>query len=69
MLRRRIRTPVERLQSFEQDRIVGLREAGWTFRRIAAHVVHIVSLACRCFQQWSVERRPGSGRPRSTDAR
>ena len=30
-------------------------------------------VVCRCFQQWSVEhshiRRPGSGRPRSTDAR
>ena len=54
---RRVCTPVEQLQSFEWGRIVNLREAGWTYRRIAA-------------QQWSVEqsyiRRPGSGRPHST---
>ena len=54
-------------------RKVGLGEAGWTYRRIAAHVGHNVSMVCRCFQQWSVEhsyaRRLGSGRPRSTDAR
>ena len=39
----------------------------------AAYVGHHVSVVCRCFQQWSVEhsytRRPGSGRPRSTDER
>ena len=58
----RIRTPVEQLQPFQRDRTV----AGWTYRRIAAHVEE-----CCCFQQWSVEhsktRRPGSGRPYSTD--
>lgn len=73
MPRRRVRAPVEQLQPFERGHIVGLREAGWTYRRIAAHVGHNVSVVCRCFQQWSVEhshtRRPGSGRPRSTDAR
>ena len=41
--------------------------------RIAAHVWHSVSIVCCCFQHWSVQyshtRRPGSGRPRSTDAR
>ena len=54
-------------------RIVDLREGGWTYWRIAAHVGHNVSVVCRCFEQCSVEhsyiRRPGSGRPRSTDAR
>ena len=61
------------LQSFERGRIVGLREAGWTYLQIAAHIGHNVSMVCRCFQQWSVEhsytRRSGTGRPRSTDAR
>ena len=68
-----LRTPVEQLQTFERGRIVGLREAGWTYRRIAAHVGRNVSTVCCCFEQWSVEhshyRRPGSGRLHSTDAR
>ena len=38
MARRRERTPVEQLQQFERGRIVGNKEAGWTHRRIAAHV-------------------------------
>ena len=70
---RRVRNPVEKLQSFVQARIVGLWEDGWTYRRIASHVRDSVSVVCRCFQQWSVEhshtRRPGSGRLRSTDTR
>ena len=70
---RRVCTPVEQFQSFERGRTVGLREAGWTYRRIVAHVGHNVSVVCRCFQQWSVEHshtsRPGSGRPRGTDVR
>ena len=40
--------------------------------RIAAHVEHIVSVVCRCFQQWSMEYSHtlilGSGRPCSTYA-
>ena len=59
------------IRPFERGRIVGLWEAGWTYRRIASHVGHKVSVMCRCFQQWSVEhshtRIPGSGRSRSTD--
>ena len=63
MSRRRVRTPMEQFQPFE--RIVGLLEAGWIYRRIAVHVG-------RCFQQLSLEhshtRREGSGPPRSADA-
>ena len=69
---RRVRTSVKQLQPFERGHNVGLWEAGWTYRRIAAHVGHNVSVVCRCFQQWSVEHshtsRPGSGRQRSADA-
>ena len=68
-----VSTPVELLQPFESGCIVGLQEAGWTYRWIAAHVGHTVSVVCRCFQQWSVEHshtpRPGSGWPHGTDAR
>ena len=42
MPHRQVRTPVEQLQPFEWGRIVGLWEAGWTYRRIAAHVGHNV---------------------------
>ena len=70
---RRVLTPVEQLQPFGRSRIVGFREVGLTYRRISAHVGPNVSVVCCCFRQWSVEhfhtRRPGSGRPLSTDAR
>ena len=72
MPHRRVRTPVEQLQPFERGRIVDLRKAGWTYRRIAAYVVHTGSVVYRCFQQWclvhSRTRRPGSGRLGITDA-
>ena len=53
---RRVRIAVEQLQLFERGRIVGLREAGWTYRRIAAQVVHNLSVVCRCFQRglWNI---------------
>ena len=60
------------IQPFERGRIEDLREAGWTYLWIAAHVEHNVSVVC-LFQKWAVEhsytRRPGSGRPRSIEAR
>ena len=55
MPRRQERIPIEQLQPFERGRILCLRETGWTYQRIAAHVGHNVSVICRCFQQWSVE--------------
>ena len=62
--------PVEQLQAFEQDRIVGLQEAGWTYWQIAIYVGHKVSVVCRCLQQWSVEHSHtlGFGGPHSIDA-
>ena len=35
---RRVRALVEQLQRFERGRFVGVREAGWTYRRISAHL-------------------------------
>ena len=69
---RRVCTPVELHQPFAGCHNVGMQEAGWTHRRIAAHVGHNVSVVYPCFQQWSVEhshtRRPGFGWSRSTHA-
>ena len=49
--------PVAAIRSFERARIVGLREAGWTYRRIAARVGHNISVMCRyfhrCRHRWS----------------
>ena len=44
MPRRRERTPFEQLHPFEQGGIAAPRKAGWTYRRITAHVGHNVSI-------------------------
>jgi hypothetical protein len=73
MPRRRTRSSFTHLDAFERGRIVGLREAGWSYRRIAAHIGHDATSVMRCWRRWvdeaSHSRRPTSGRPRSTDAR
>ena len=50
MPRQIIRTPVE-LWPIERGRIVGLREAEWTYWRITARVGHNITMLCHCFQQ------------------
>ena len=45
--------PVEQLQSFEQDRIIVLREAWRKYRGIAEYAGRNVSVVCRCFYQRS----------------
>ena len=40
--------PVVTIRPFEWDRIVGLQEAGWTYRQL----LHTYRW-CHCFQQWS----------------
>ena len=66
-------SPVEQLQPFEWDHIVGLQEAEWTYRQIVARVGHDVLVVCCCFQQWSMEHshthRPSSWWLCRTDAR
>ena len=65
---RRNRRHYEQLSDFERGRIVGLREAGWSNRRIGCHIGRSDMVVARCWQQWitegSVYRREGSGRPR-----
>ncbi|GFW49790.1 HTH_38 domain-containing protein [Trichonephila clavipes] len=53
--------------------IGGLREAGWSNRRIGRHLGRSDMVVARCWQQWITEgrvyRRGESGRPRNTNDR
>ncbi|GFT00968.1 HTH_38 domain-containing protein [Trichonephila clavipes] len=67
---RRNRRQYEQLTDFDRGRIIGLREAGWSNRRIGRHLGRSDMVVARCWQQWITEgrvyRRGGSGRPRNT---
>ncbi|GFV04107.1 uncharacterized protein TNCV_917281 [Trichonephila clavipes] len=52
MARHRIRAHYEQLSTFERGRIIGLKEAGWTNRRIARHMERIDAAIRRCWQGW-----------------
>ncbi|GFX81154.1 HTH_Tnp_Tc3_2 domain-containing protein [Trichonephila clavipes] len=70
---RRNRRQYEQLTVFDRGRIIGLREAGWSNRRIGRHLGRSDMVVARCWQQWITEgrvyRRGGSGRPRNTNDR
>ncbi|GFV20096.1 transposable element Tcb2 transposase [Trichonephila clavipes] len=70
---RRNRRQYEQLTDFDRGRIIGLREAGWSNRRIGRHLGRSDMVVVRCWQQWITEgrvyRRGGSGRPRNTNDR
>ncbi|GFT76895.1 transposable element Tcb1 transposase [Trichonephila clavipes] len=70
---RRNRRQYEQLTDFDRGRIIGLREAGWSNRRIGRHLGRNDMVNARCWQQWITEgrvyRRRGSGRPRNTNDR
>ncbi|GFX00986.1 HTH_Tnp_Tc3_2 domain-containing protein [Trichonephila clavipes] len=70
---RRNRRQYEQLTDFDRGRIRGLREAGWSNRRIGRHLGRSDMVVARCWQQWITEgrvyRRGGSGRPRNTNDR
>ncbi|GFV73015.1 HTH_38 domain-containing protein [Trichonephila clavipes] len=70
---RRNRRQYEQLTDFHRGRIIGLREAGWSNRRIGRHLGRSDMVVTRCWQQWITEgrmyRRGGSGRPRNTNDR
>ncbi|GFX69066.1 HTH_Tnp_Tc3_2 domain-containing protein [Trichonephila clavipes] len=69
---RRNRRQYEQLTDFDRGRIISLREAGWSNRRIGRFGRSDMVVA-RCWQQWiregRVYRRGGSGRPRNTNDR
>ncbi|GFW39787.1 transposable element Tcb2 transposase [Trichonephila clavipes] len=69
---RRNRRQYEQLTDFDRGRIIGLREAGWSNRRIGRHLGRSDMVVARCWQSGSqkrVYRRGGSGRPRNTNDR
>ncbi|GFY19613.1 HTH_Tnp_Tc3_2 domain-containing protein [Trichonephila clavipes] len=70
---RRNRRQYEQLTDFDRGRIIGLREAGWSNRRIGRHLGRSDMVVARCWQQWITEgrvyRRGVSGRPRNTNDR
>ncbi|GFW36117.1 transposable element Tc1 transposase [Trichonephila clavipes] len=70
---RRNRRQYEQLTDFDRGRIIGLREAGGSNRRIGRHLGRSDMVVARCWQQWitggRVYRRGGSGRPRNTNDR
>ncbi|GFS63359.1 HTH_38 domain-containing protein [Trichonephila clavipes] len=69
---RRNRRQYEQLTDFDRGRIIGLREAGWSNRRIGRHLGRSDMVVARCWQQWITEGRVyrrGSGRPRNTNDR
>ncbi|GFT03919.1 uncharacterized protein TNCV_1730831 [Trichonephila clavipes] len=73
MTLRRNRRQYEQLTDFDRGRIIGLRKAGWSNRRIGRHLGRSDMVVARCWQQWITEgrvyRRGGSGRPRNTNDR
>ncbi|GFV41871.1 cytochrome P450 2C39 [Trichonephila clavipes] len=66
----RIRIHYEKLSEFERGLIIGLKEAGWTNRRIALHMERSDAIIRRCWQEWvnngRFQSHDGSGQPRAT---
>ncbi|GFX03591.1 HTH_Tnp_Tc3_2 domain-containing protein [Trichonephila clavipes] len=64
MLRRRIRAHCEQLSEFERGRFIGMKETGWTNRRIARHMGRSDAAIRRCWQRWvdngKFQRRPSA---------
>ncbi|GFV58993.1 HTH_Tnp_Tc3_2 domain-containing protein [Trichonephila clavipes] len=54
---RRNRRQYEQLTDFDKGRIIGLREAGWSNRRIGRHLGRSDMVVARCWQQWITEGR------------
>ncbi|GFV03730.1 transposable element Tcb2 transposase [Trichonephila clavipes] len=72
---RRNRRQYEQLTDFDRGRIIGLREAGWSNRRIGRHLGRSDMVVARCWQRWITEGRvyrrgravsTGFCRPRAT---
>ncbi|GFX89739.1 HTH_Tnp_Tc3_2 domain-containing protein [Trichonephila clavipes] len=54
---RRNRRQYEQLTDFDRGRIISLREAGWSNRRIGRHLGRSDMVVAQCWQQWITEGR------------
>ncbi|GFW09465.1 HTH_Tnp_Tc3_2 domain-containing protein [Trichonephila clavipes] len=65
-----IRAHYDQLSEFERGRIIGLKEALWTNRKITRHMGRRDAAIRRCWQEWvdsgRFQRHDGSGRPKAT---
>ena len=65
MYRRRERTQNQQVSAFERSRMIGLREAGLSYRDIAARTGHAATTVMGIWNQWREEgrtqRRAGNG--------
>ncbi|GFX74538.1 hypothetical protein TNCV_3214251 [Trichonephila clavipes] len=52
---RRNRRQYEQLTDFDRGRIISLREAGWSNRRIGRRLGRSDMVVARCWQQWITE--------------
>ncbi|GFU47847.1 transposable element Tc1 transposase [Trichonephila clavipes] len=72
MPRRRKGAKFEQISEFERGKIVGLREAGLSYRAVAARVQRNISTIMRVSKQWTDEgwtaRKSGSGPRNATSA-
>ncbi|GFV21055.1 hypothetical protein TNCV_1534191, partial [Trichonephila clavipes] len=55
---RRNRRQYEQLTDFDRGRIIGLREAGWSNRRIGRHLGRNDMVVARCWQHVDHRRHP-----------
>ncbi|GFY32356.1 HTH_Tnp_Tc3_2 domain-containing protein [Trichonephila clavipes] len=57
------RRQYEQLTDFDRGRIIGLREAGWSNRRIGHHLGRSDMVVARCWQQWITEEEESVPHP------
>ncbi|GFS62325.1 HTH_38 domain-containing protein [Trichonephila clavipes] len=64
---RRNRRQYEQLTDFDRGRIISLREAGWSNRRIGRHLGRSDMVVARCWQQWITEVSSRENHKETTD--
>ncbi|GFS94393.1 transposable element Tc1 transposase [Trichonephila clavipes] len=70
---KRARRHFSQLSEFERGRIIGMKTAGWSTRRVAGHVDRSECAVRNCWEQWTREgthaRKTGCGATRKTTRR
>ena len=67
MPRIQVRVQYAQILEFERRHVIGLKEAGWSYRRIARHLSRSGATIRQCWQEWvnhgRTQRQEGSSRP------